>query len=96
MDILQYEYFKYILYYLISINIITFLIYGIDKYKSINQKYRISEKALLLFGAIGGLVGAIIAMLIFRHKLKKTSYMMKFLSIIVIEVSVIFIYKNYF
>jgi uncharacterized membrane protein YsdA (DUF1294 family) len=96
MDILQYEYFKYILYYLISINIITFLIYGIDKYKSINQKYRISEKALLLFGAIGGLVGAIIAMFIFRHKLKKTSYMMKFLSIIVIEVSVIFIYKNYF
>jgi cell wall-associated NlpC family hydrolase/uncharacterized membrane protein YsdA (DUF1294 family) len=55
------------------INGLTFFIYGIDKVKAINNKYRIPEKVLLIwafFGPIGGFLG----MQLFRHKTKKTKF----------------------
>ena len=64
--------------YLIILNIITFLIMGIDKYLAIKKKYRISEFHLLTLTLFGGSVGSLLGMIIFRHKTKK----MKFLIII--------------
>lgn len=65
---------EYFIYYFISINIITFLIYGMDKYKAKNQKWRISEKTLIGLAVIGGVIGAIAGMQIFRHKTKHAKF----------------------
>lgn len=56
------------LYYLAAINVITFLIYGIDKWKAKKNKWRISESTLLMLAAIGGSVGAWIGMKTWHHK----------------------------
>ena len=56
------------LIYLIAINIVTFAVYGIDKYKARHDMWRIPESTLLLLAVIGGSIGAWAAMRIFRHK----------------------------
>ena len=61
-------------YYLLTINIITFIIYGIDKYKSIKHKYRISENTLIILAILGGPLGALMGMISFHHKTKKKKF----------------------
>lgn len=61
---------KILILYLIIINVITFGLYGIDKYKAVNGHYRISEKMLLGIALIGGSIGALAGMFLFRHKTK--------------------------
>ena len=56
------------LYYLIAINIVTFIVYGIDKVKAMKGKWRISEATLLLLAIIGGSVGAWLGMKTWHHK----------------------------
>lgn len=61
-------------YYLLTINIMTFIIYGIDKYKSIKHKYRISENTLIILAILGGSLGALMGMISFHHKTKKKKF----------------------
>ena len=56
--------------YLVIMNIVAFIMYGVDKRKAIKGAYRISEKSLLLVAFLGGAVGAFLGMQIFRHKTK--------------------------
>lgn len=64
---------KLMIKYLVSINILTFLFYGLDKFKAIKNKERISEFALLLL-AFFAPFGAILGMIIFHHKTKKLKF----------------------
>ena len=57
-----------ILIYLLIINVVTFIVYGIDKYKAKHAKWRIPEATLLLLAAIGGSIGAWCGMKVWRHK----------------------------
>ena len=57
-----------ILIYLLIINVVTFIVYGIDKYKAKHAKWRISEATLLLLAAIGGSIGAWCGMKVWHHK----------------------------
>ncbi len=57
-----------LLYYLIVINIVTFLVYGIDKWKAKQGSWRISEATLLILAVIGGSIGALLGMKVWRHK----------------------------
>ena len=61
----------YLYNYLGIINLITFIIYGIDKKRSIKKEMRISERTLISLGFIGGCLGALLGMFIFRHKTRK-------------------------
>ncbi len=54
--------------YLLLINIATFLTYGIDKWKSRRDRWRISESTLLLLAFIGGSIGAWLGMKVWHHK----------------------------
>ncbi len=56
------------LIYLILINVVTFLVYGIDKNKAKKSQWRISESTLLLLAAVGGSLGAWIGMNVWHHK----------------------------
>lgn len=57
--------------YIIIINVITFLVYGIDKYLAYKEKRRVSEKLLLTLALCFGIIGALLGMKVFRHKTKK-------------------------
>ncbi len=57
-----------IVYYLIVMNLIAFLMYGLDKWKAIHHRWRIPEAELLCIALVGGALGAYGAMLLFRHK----------------------------
>ena len=57
-----------ILGYLLAVNIATFFLYGIDKYKAKKGRWRISEATLLLMAVIGGSIGAWVGMRIWHHK----------------------------
>lgn len=46
------------------------IVYGADKWKARRSKWRIPEKALLLLSFLGGAIGGILGMLLFRHKTK--------------------------
>ena len=59
---------------LILLNVVTFCVYGIDKYKAKKNRWRIPEKTLLLLAVLGGSVGALAGMRIFRHKTKKAKF----------------------
>lgn len=65
---------RYLLIYLIIINLFSFALYGIDKLKAKRHKWRISEAVLLIAAAIGGAVGALLGMLFFRHKTKHIKF----------------------
>ena len=57
-----------IVYILICINVVTFLIYGIDKSKAKQGCWRISEATLLTLAVIGGSIGALLGMQVWHHK----------------------------
>ena len=60
--------------YLFCINIVTFFVYGMDKWKAKKGQYRIPEKTLFFLATIGGGVGALVGMCFFRHKTKKPKF----------------------
>lgn len=82
--------FKYALGYLLIINVITFITYGIDKYKAIKEKERIKIVTLLVLAFIGGTVGGLLAMYLFRHKTKKDYFVIGLPLILVMQFVVVF------
>lgn len=65
-----------------------------DKHLAKAQKQRISERTLLSFVFFGGTIGSGLAMLIFRHKTAKKSYLLKFLMIVIVHVLIAFWWIN--
>ena len=59
---------SYLIYYLLAINAVAFIMYGIDKYKAKKAKWRISEATLLLLAVLGGSIGAWMGMKVWHHK----------------------------
>lgn len=80
---------KVIVGYLLIINIIALLSYGVDKAKAKYHRWRISEKTLILLAIIGGSIGAILGMLIFHHKTTKALFKYGIPLIIVIQILII-------
>ena len=80
------------LHALITWNLITFLLMGIDKHQAINKKWRISEKTLFVFTFLLGGVGVLLGMFLFRHKTKHWSFKILVpISILINLIVVIFI-----
>lgn len=82
-------------YTFLILNLIAFILIGYDKYLAKNNKHRVSEKTLLSFVFIGGTIGSGLAILIFRHKTSKRSYLLKFWLIVIIQITLIYIYFNF-
>ena len=60
--------FKILLAYLIVVNVLTFFMFGIDKWKAKHQKWRIPEATLLGLAVVGGSIGAWMGMKAWHHK----------------------------
>ena len=74
------------IYYLIGINVLTFLFYGIDKRKARKKKWRIPENTLILLAAVGGSIGALLGMYVFRHKTKHGKFTLGIPAILIVQV----------
>lgn len=59
---------QYVLIYLLAMNVLTFIVYGIDKMKARKHRWRIPESTLLLLAALGGSLGAWMGMQLWHHK----------------------------
>ena len=66
---------QFLLLYLILINLLGFVLYGVDKAKSKGKSRRIPERTLLWVARLGGGLGCWLGMMLFRHKTKHTRFM---------------------
>lgn len=80
--------------YLIIINILGFLIMGVDKHKAKMGDRRIPENTLFTFTILGGGVGTIAGMYVFHHKTKKMKFKIGMPLILILEI-LIFVYLKY-
>ena len=59
---------RWLLYGLATVNMVTFLAYGLDKWKARRNRWRIPEAVLLWMAVLGGSPAALVAMHLFHHK----------------------------
>ncbi|AHB41213.1 TPA: DUF1294 domain-containing protein [Patescibacteria group bacterium] len=67
-----------LLIYFVLINVVTFVVRGVDKWKAQHQKWRIKERTLLGFAGAGGWLGSLAAMEFLRHKTVKGKFLLWF------------------
>ena len=64
-----------ILFYLILLNVLALVLFGLDKRRAIKHDWRIKEKTLLIPCFFGGGLGGLLGMFIFRHKTKQIKFL---------------------
>lgn len=81
--------------YLLAINAVTFIVYGIDKYKAKKAKWRISEATLLLLAVLGGSVGAWVGIKVWHHKTMHKKFKYGIPAILLIQIALMaFLHMN--
>ncbi len=79
----------FVMIYFSIINIISFVLYGIDKHRAIKDKWRIPEATLVGVAALGGGPGALLGMLVWHHKTKKWKFRILVPAFIIIWTAII-------
>ena len=74
-------------YYLLAINAVAFIMYGIDKYKAKKAKWRIPEATLLLLAMFGGSIGAWMGMKVWHHKTMHKKFKYGIPAILLIQIA---------
>ncbi len=75
--------------FLLITNLITFGVFGFDKWQAKKHQWRISENALLGLSLIGA-IGAASGMILFNHKVSKKSFLVKFFLVLLIDVVLLY------
>lgn len=89
------EALQIILYYFTAMNVIGFLLMGLDKWKAKKRVWRISETTLLLVAALGGAAGSFLGMHLFRHKTRHWYFLYGIPLMLVIYILIgLFIWKG--
>ena len=88
MSIIEHIGLTKILLYLLVVNIIAFLAMGIDKWKAKREAWRIPEQTLMSLVLIGGGIGGIAGMYVFRHKTQKPRFFIGFPVILFAEIGI--------
>ena len=78
--------------YLIGINVLTFLIYGVDKWKAQRDRWRIPEDTLIWLAIAGGSVGALLGMNLFRHKTKHRKFFLGIPAILLVQLGLLYFF----
>ena len=78
-----------IIAYLITVNIIGFIMTGVDKYRAVQRKWRIAERTLFAFALLGGGMGVYTGCIIFNHKTRTLKFMIGIPVICIIEAIII-------
>ena len=85
---------KSVLIYLVVINIITFIVYVDDKRRAKKRSWRTSEASLIGLAVIGGSVGALLAMLIARHKTRHIEFIIGIPTILIIQILLVIFFTD--
>ena len=72
--------------YLAAVNIIGFALFGIDKRRAVRHAWRIPERTLFFIAIIGGSIGCILGMQVFRHKTKHIKFVIGMPVILVVQI----------
>ena len=80
---------QYSMYYLLAINALSFILFGLDKYKAKKGKWRISEATLLMMAVIGGSIGAWAGMRLWHHKTMHKKFKYGIPIIIILQVALV-------
>lgn len=83
------------LYYLLSVNVVAFILFGVDKYNARKGNRRIREVTLLAMAALGGSIGAWVGMRIWHHKTKHRKFRYGIPFIILLQIVMIIILHTY-
>ena len=84
------RYWLYVaLIYVVTINVVTFFLYGIDKWRAKHSKWRIEESTLLWWAAFGGSAGALLGMKVWHHKTLHRKFKYGVPAILIAQVAVI-------
>lgn len=83
-----------LIYYLLAVNVLTFIVYGVDKWKARRGRWRVPEATLMGLAALGGSVGAWLAMQLFRHKTQKKKFRYGVQILFVIQVAAVALLLN--
>ena len=86
----------FLIFHIFSINITTFIAYGVDKRAAIRKAWRVPEKDLHTLEFLGGWVGAFIGQKFFKHKTAKKSFQATYKLMIVLEFIAIYALLKYF
>ena len=78
--------------YLIGINVVTFFIYGVDKWKARREKWRIPEDTLIWLAIAGGSIGALLGMYLFRHKTQHKQFTLGIPAIILVQAIIVYLF----
>ena len=82
---------KYLYYYLIIINAVAFLLMLADKQKARKHRWRIPEATLMGCAALGGSIGALAGMYLFRHKTKHPKFTLGIPAILLIQLALAYL-----
>ncbi|NTV78042.1 MAG: DUF1294 domain-containing protein [Clostridiales bacterium] len=74
--------------YVIVMNLLGFLVMGIDKYKAKKQAWRVPESTLFILAIIGGSLGSIVGMYAFRHKTRHWYFVYGLPFIFVLQIAI--------
>ena len=85
----DHSYLHIALIYLAVINVVTFFMYGIDKWKAKKSKWRIREAALLGLAVLGGSIGAWLGMQVWHHKTQHKKFKYGVPAIIIVQLALI-------
>lgn len=96
MEILKIIELKYILLYIVIINLIGFGAMALDKYKAKKGYWRIPEGTLIIITLLGGGIGTIAGMYKFRHKTKKLKFTVGLPTILISEIVTIIYFVFFF
>ena len=77
-------------YYVLILNFVTMLVYGIDKFKAKKGKWRIPESTLLLLAVLGGSIGAWLGMRVWCHKTQHKKFKYGVPVIFILQVALCF------
>ncbi len=78
--------FQLIIIYIIAINIISFIVMGVDKRKAQKRAWRIPESTLFVLAIIGGSIGSILGMHLFHHKTRHWYFLYGMPAILVVQI----------
>ena len=81
--------YRWYLVLFVSINVATFLLYGLDKFLAVIHSRRVPERTLQFAAFLVGSPGALLAMKVFRHKVSKTSFQFVLAILVLVQVLVI-------
>ena len=73
--------------YLVIINLIAFLTFGADKRRARRDRRRVRESTLFLLAAIGGSIGALLGMYVFRHKTRHWYFCVGIPAILILQIA---------